>query len=226
MNVIPVINCPDFGCVQSKIEIAQSFLCDHGSSSRTQSTGEAWLHIDVADGGFTNGYETWRNPEELKKLTLDKDLKIEVHLMLNEPELALEAWLSAGVQRIIVHLEATTAIDTAVNLCAERGVEVWLALAPKTRAESAFPYLSLVKGCQVLAVNPGLAGQTMLPGMLEKVKAIRAAFPELPIEVDGGITAATIPACVASGATQVVAGSAIFGASDPVAAYRDLLKVI
>lgn len=224
MTILPVINCPDFDCVQSRVAIAQDLLCDHGSSSRPASTNEGWIHIDVADGGFTSGYETWRNPEDLKKLERDPDLKIEVHLMLNEPELALESWLAAGVNRIIVHLETTTALDTLVNMCAERGAEVWLALAPQTRAESAFPYLPLVKGCQVLAVNPGLAGQAMLPGTLEKVRAIRTAFPNLPIEVDGGITAATVPQCTAAGATQVVAGSAIFNAADQVAAYRDLLQ--
>lgn len=224
MNIIPVINCQDFDCVTARIGLAQEFLCDHGSENRTVSSGgeRCWMHIDVADGGFTNGYTTWRNPAELKAWRGDSHLSFEVHLMLTEPELAIESWLDAGVSRIIVHLEAVTSLDTLATICAGRGVELWLAIAPQTPAEKAFPYLAIVQGCQVLAVEPGKAGQAMLPGSLEKVAAIRAAFPAIPIEVDGGITPITAPLCKGAGATQVVAGSAIFNASDPTAAYRDL----
>lgn len=223
MKVIPVINCTDFDCVKSRIEIVQEFLCDHGSSNRG-AMPEAWIHVDIADGGFTSGYATWRNPTDLKSFRRDSHLKIEAHLMLSEPELALEAWLDAGVQRIIVHLETVTAIDTVVNICEGRGVGVWLAISPKTPAEKAFPYLPLVAGCQILAVNPGLPGQVMEVGTLEKIAAIRKKFPDLPIEVDGGITTETISQCRKAGATQAVAGSAIFSAQDPAAAYTDLVK--
>ena len=226
MKIIPVINCQDFDCVKARIELAQEFLCDHGSENRTVSSGgeRCWMHLDVADGGFTNGYTTWRNPAELKSWRGDSHLAFEVHLMLTEPELSIESWLDAGVSRIIVHLETATSIDTIAAMCAGRGVELWLAIAPQTPAEKAFPYLPVVQGCQVLAVEPGKAGQAMLPGSIEKIAAIRAAFPNIPIEVDGGITPATVPACKAAGATQAVAGSAIFNATDPTAAYRDLCK--
>lgn len=223
MKIIPVINCPDFDCVKSRIEIAESFLCDHGSESRVGNTDEnCWIHIDIADGGFTNGYTTWRNPEDLPSLQKDSHLKIEVHLMLTEPELALESWLNAGVSRIIVHIETVTAIDTVAAICEGRGVEVWLALSPETPAEKVFPYLPLVKGCQVLAVHPGLAGQTTEPNTYEKIRAIRREFPLIPIEVDGGVTPETVPLYREAGATQVVAGSVIFGADDSVAMYRKL----
>ncbi len=223
MQVIPVINCPDFDTVKARIEIAQEFLCDHGSENRTAAP-EGWVHIDVADGGFTAGYATWRNPADLKSFKRDQHLKIEAHLMLTEPELALEEWLDAGVNRVIVHLETVTAIDTVVNICESHNVEVWLAIAPQTPAEKAFPYLSIVKGCQVLAVQPGLPGQTMAAGSLEKIRAIREAFPQLPIEADGGVTAETIGQYKSAGATQVVAGSAIFNAEDSAAAYRTLVR--
>ena len=224
MKVIPVINCTDFDCVKARIGIAQEFLCDHGSEARSvaDSCDQCWVHIDIADGGFTSGYATWRNSEDLKSFRRDRHLKIEAHLMLTEPELALESWLDAGVNRIIVHLETVEAIDTVVNICESHAVEVWLAITPQTPAEKAFPYLGIVKGCQVLAVSPGLPGQAMEPGTLEKIRAIRTAFPELPIEVDGGVTVATITQYEAAGATQVVAGSAIFTADDPAAAYRAL----
>ncbi len=224
MNILPVINCPDFDCVKARVQLAQGFLCDHGSESRTISTGtdQCWVHLDVADGGFTNGYTTWRNPAELKAWRGDSHLSFEVHLMLTEPELAIESWIDAGVRRIIVHLEAVTSLDTVATICAGRGVELWLALSPQTPAEKAFPYLGVVQGCQVLAVEPGKAGQPMLAGTLEKVAVIRAAFPSMPIEVDGGITKETVSLCKTSGATQVVAGSALFNSSDPAAAFREL----
>lgn len=223
MKIIPAINCPDFDCVKSRVEIAESFLCDHGSESRAGNTDEdCWIHIDIADGGFTHGYATWRNPEELPSLKKDSHMRIEVHLMLTEPELALESWLAAGASRIIVHIETATAIDTIASIGEGRGVEIWLALAPETPAEKAFPYLPLVKGCQVLAVHPGLAGQATEPNTYEKIRAIRRAFPLIPIEVDGGVTPETVSLYREAGATQVVAGSVIFGAEDSVAMYRKL----
>jgi len=224
MEIIPVINCTEFDCVRSRLGIAQEILCDPGSSSRSGSH-EGWVHIDVADGGFTKGYTTWRNPEDLKQVRRNPNLKIEVHIMLNEPELALESWLNAGVNRIIIHLETATSIDTIVNICAEKNVEVWLAVTPITPVEQMFPYVPLVKGCQILAVNPGLPGQAMEPGMLEKIRSLRKAFPLVPIEVDGGINFLTIPQCKEAGATVVVAGSAIFNAENPAAMYHQLKAV-
>jgi ribulose-phosphate 3-epimerase len=221
MNVIPVINCTEFDCVKSRIMIAQDFLCDPGSSHRS-GAHEGWVHIDIADGGFTHGYSTWRNPSDLQQVKRNPNLKIEAHIMLNEPELALESWLAAGVNRIIVHLETVTSLDTVVNICTEKNVEVWLAVTPSTPVEKMFPYIPLVKGCQILAVNPGLPGQVMEPGMLQKISTLRQAFPALPIEVDGGITAVTIPQCKAAGATVVVAGSAIFNTENPATIYHSL----
>jgi ribulose-phosphate 3-epimerase len=224
MKIIPVINCQDFECVQSRIEIMQGFACDHGSSART-TVCDCWVHIDVADGGFTDGYTTWRNPEDLKRLRRDPHLKIEVHLMLNEPELALESWLGAGIHRIIVHLETVEAFDTVANICAQRGVETWLAIGPQTAAEKAFPYLGLAAGCQVLAVHPGLPGQEMEPATIEKVVKIRAAFSKLPIEVDGGVNLETVKSLAAAGVSQAVAGSVIFNAPEPAVMYQQLLSV-
>lgn len=214
MNIIPVINCTEFDCVRSRIGATQEFL-----------SGEHWVHIDVADGGFTKGYATWRNPADLRQIKRSPDLKIEVHIMLSEPELALESWLAAGVQRIIVHLETATSIDTIVNICAEKNVEVWLAVTPQTPVEQMFPYVALVKGCQILAVNPGLPGQKMEPGTLEKIKTLRTAFPLIPIEIDGGVNAETIPQYKEAGATQVVAGSAIFNSDNPAATYHALCEL-
>lgn len=223
MQVIPVINCQDFDCVKVRVGQAQEFACDHGSSGRSSSASpDCWIHLDVADGGFTSGYSTWRNASDLKNLKRDRHVKFEAHLMVSEPEFILTEWLDAGVNRIIVHLETVQAIDTLVNLCQERGVEVWLAIGPATMAEHAFPYLALVAGCQVLAVEPGRAGQSLQPSALTKVQEIRKAFPKLPIEVDGGITLETAKQCAAAGATQVVAGTAIFTSSDPAAAYQEL----
>ena len=223
MIIIPVINCADFDGVRTRLALAQEFLCDHGSEEHQVSCGECWVHIDVADGGFTADYTTWRNPDELRALRRDEHLKIEIHLMVREPELVLDQWLGSGINRLIVHLETVVALDTIISRCADRGVECFVALAPETSVEKLVPYAGLIAGCQVLAVTPGPAGQAAGPGILEKIRSIRGAYPSLPIEVDGGVTVATAPEFLAAGATQLAAGTAIFKSEDPGAAYRALV---
>ncbi len=219
MNIIPVINCQDFETVKARVQIARESLFP---MIRPE---ERWLHIDIADGGFTNGYSTWRNPGDLAELKLTSDIKIELHLMMNEPEQAMDPWLAAGISRLIFHLEATASLEVVVACCRDRGVEPMLALAPETPVNHALTYLAGLPACQILAVHPGLAGQSMEPGTLEKIASIHARFPNMVIEVDGGVTPETAAQMKAAGATQVVAGSSIFGAENPGAIFKKYLEL-
>ena len=219
MRIIPVINCQDFDCVKTRARIAAEALFPLVAGT------ERWLHIDIADGGFTNGYSTWRHPADVAALRLTPDIKIELHLMVNEPETVMEHWLAAGISRLIFHLETTSALEIIASSCRNRGVEPMLALAPQTEISHAYSYLTGFTSCQLLAVPPGLPSQPLHEGTVEKVKAIRARFPDILIEVDGGVTLEIAPRLKAAGANQIVAGSSIFNSSDPVSVFGQYLAL-
>jgi len=222
MRIIPAINCQEFDEVKERFHVAQEILFGVGSESHEIGEHEEWIHVDIADGGFTKGYSTWRNAQEFASLKRHPNLKIEVHIMVTEPEAVIAGWLALGVHRIIFHLEATDNVEAIADMCKESGVETMLALSPETPVSHAHAYLNLVDGCQILAVTPGLGNQAMLPGMIEKVVALRKQGSALLIEVDGGITPDTARQCQEAGADQLISGSYIFKDGNPAAAYARL----
>ena len=216
MKILPVINCQDFETVKSRMKVAVELLSIVPEADR-------WVHIDIADGGFTDGYSTWRNPTDLAELKLTPDIKIELHLMVNEPEQAMEAWFTAGISRLVFHLETTSTIEVITSSCHSRGVEPMLAIGPQTPVAHAMQYCTKIPGFQLLAVKPGKAGQELAPGTLEKIKAVRNHYPDMIIEVDGGVVPETAKQMREAGATQAVSGSYIFNSSDPAKAFKELL---
>ncbi len=226
MIIIPGINCQDFEKVKTRLAQTEEIFFGAGGENRDLGVMEGWVHIDVADGGFTNGYATWRNPEDLKTIKLNPNLKIEVHLMITSPEAMIPAWIAAGAKRIIVHLEAVENVEIIVTMCSEAQVELMLAIAPSTPAEHLSPYLAMVSSCQLLAVHPGLAGQKFQEEILQKIKTLKAQFPDLRIEVDCGVTPAVAQLCKQAGATQVVATSYIFSSDNYVKAYNELTEAV
>lgn len=213
MDVIPVINCLDRQCVEEKIAVAQRFL----------SPGEL-LHVDVGDGAFTF-HKTWNDTEGWR--ALDVPFPLEVHLMVERPDAWIAPWIAAGAKRIIVHAEAIDedALEQIKRRCESSGAEVMLSLNPETPIEDLTPYLGAISRFQVLAVNPGLAGQKFLPLSLEKVTWLREAVPHAIIEVDGGITPETARMAKAAGADIIVSASYIFGSEDPKKAYEALKEI-
>jgi ribulose-phosphate 3-epimerase len=217
MLVIPAINCIDLECVKDKIAKAVGFL-----------EAGAWIHLDVADARFTFN-KTWGNPEELKALLAESvPLKPEIHLMVEEPERTAPAWLEAGAKRLIVHLETMrdpSRVDILKEACRSRGAELMLAASPETPKEAFSLHGEKADAFQVLAVNPGFAGQGFQPFVLEKVRWLRDAFPSVPIEVDGGINAETARMAKEAGADMVVSASYLFDAPDPALAYSMLMAI-
>ncbi len=213
MEVLPVINCPDFPGVRERVEKAESFL-EEG----------ALLHLDVTDGVFTY-HKTWADPAAWAKLRVPFGL--EVHLMVRHPEKYIEPWLAAGAKRFILHVEVLerNMFEWILARCKERGAEVMLSSNPETPARKLEPYLDRTKFFQVLAVHPGPAGQKFLPLTLAKVRFLRRRVPHAIIEVDGGIEPATARRAKAAGASMVVSGNYIFGHQDPAEAYDELVKL-
>lgn len=211
MEVVPAINCMDRDCVEEKVAAARRFLPRGG-----------WVHLDVADARFTYN-RTWANPAQWREI--GEGLSVEVHLMVEEPESAAEAWLQAGAKRIIVHIETAANIRYIAKRCKEAGAELMLASNPETPSERFRPYLSTVKSFQVLAVHPGLAGQKFLPMALEKARFLKKETPKTKVEVDGGINLETARLAKEAGADSVAAATFIFGSESPAAAYAMLAGI-
>lgn len=222
--IIPAINCQEFDEVKERFHVAQEILFGVGSESHETGERDGWIHIDIADGGFTKGYSTWRNAQEFATLKRHPHLRVEVHIMVNEPEPVISEWLALGVHRIIFHLETTGNVEAIANMCKESGVEPMLALKPETPIAHAASYMGLVSGCQLLAVTPGPGNQAMQASIIEKIAALRKAYPDLLIEVDGGITPETAKQCYTAGANQLISGSYIFSDENPAAAFARLAR--
>jgi len=218
IRVIPAINCDDFACVKERIQQAEIFL-----------NREDWVHIDVTDGAFTFN-KTWNNPEELGAWLGDRrdiSCQLEVHLMLEEPAQMAKRWLAIGAKRLVVHAETINdgSLHEILDTAKRAGAEVMLSMSPEMSPQKIEKILDKFKYFQVLAVHPGLAGQSFLPLILEKVKFLRQRFPNATIEVDGGMNLATAKLAKEAGANAVVAASYIFGAKEPKEAFEELRNV-
>jgi len=207
--VIPSINCPDLQCAQERIRISERFF----------PFGKGWVHLDVADGKFTFN-KTWGEPEEWRRL--QTRLNLEVHLMGEEPEHVIDRWLKVGAKRIVVHLETMNDEDFIVSLSREYGASAMLAISPETPVEALRLYFGKFSEFQILAVQPGLPGQSFLPISLDKIHFLREFLPNATIEVDGGVNLETGARCLNSGANILVSASYIFGSENPAQAYNTL----
>ena len=213
MRIIPVINCTDITCVEEKITIAKTFLGK-----------DDFLHVDIADGIFTF-HKTWNDPAGWA--TLRSPFPIEVHLMVEHPEVWIAPWLAAGAKRFIVHIETLDqdSFRSIVAQCKAGNAELVLSSNPETPVVEFTPYLHGMRHFQVLCVNPGLAGQKFLPLALEKVKWLKYALPHAIIEVDGGVAPETAKWAKNAGADVIVSTSYIFGSKNPKQAYEELKKI-
>ena len=204
-----------------KIEVVPSILSADiarlGDQVREAvAAGADRIQVDVMDGHFVPNLTF--GPlvvEAVRKVT---DLPIEAHLMVERPELFIEAFAKSGASLIEVQVEATTSLYRTVVSIRELGAEAGVAINPATSVETLreiIPYIALVN---VMTVEPGFGGQKFIPHSPDKIRRLRVIAPEVEIEVDGGIDAQTAPLVVKAGATVLVAGSAVFGFKGGVAA--------
>jgi ribulose-phosphate 3-epimerase len=186
------------------------------------AAGARTIHVDVMDGHFVP-------PITMGPLVVDALADqvhaaggvIDVHLMIERPEHQVEAFAKAGADGITVHAEATPHAHYALQAVREAGCRAGLAINPGTPVAVVSELTGDVDLVLCMTVNPGWGGQEFLPQTLTKIERLRAMLGPGPvIEVDGGIDAATAGPCAKAGATLFVAGTAVFGAEDPVAAVK------
>jgi ribulose-phosphate 3-epimerase len=186
--------------------------------------GARLIHVDVMDGHFvppiTMGTVVL---DAIAGQVHDAGALLDVHLMVQAPERHVAAFAAAGADAITIHAEATPHVHRALSLVREAGCHAGLALNPGTPAEYAIAVADELDLVLCMSVNPGWGGQRFIPSSIAKLAGLRARLPSrVRISVDGGINDTTATACRDAGADLLVAGSAVFGAADPAAAFRRL----
>ena len=177
-----------------------------------ERAGADWIHVDVMDGHFVPNLTF--GPKMVADLKKATRLPLDVHLMIERPDLWVDRYAQAGASYLTVHVEATP--DPAATLAAIRklGVRCGLTLNPETPVEAVTPHLGSVDLALVMSVHPGFGGQAFIEGSLERIRALRRALDErrsgAELEVDGGIKPSNAKAVADAGATVLVAGSAVY----------------
>ena len=190
-----------------------------------EAAGADIIHIDVMDGHFvpniTIGPLIVQAARKVTKLPLD------VHLMIENPELYIADFAKAGADYLTVHAEAAYHLHRLVQSIREhKGVKAAVSLNPATPLEALDYVLSDLDMVLIMSVNPGFGGQAFIPSQLDKIRALRKRIDDrklnLEIEVDGGVKTDNAAEVAAAGADILVAGSAVFGAKDYAAAINGI----
>ena len=145
------------------------------------------------------------------------DAYLDCHLMVSDPAFWVEPLRKAGASSLTFHLESDLPNNSPldmIQLVRSAGMKVGMVIKPGTPVEALFEYADRLDLVLIMTVEPGFSGQAFMPTMMPKVRALRAKFPHLTIQVDGGLSPSTVDDATKAGANAIVAASAIFGADD------------
>ena len=186
--------------------------------------GADLIHVDIMDGHFVPNLTM--GPPVVVSIRKVAKIPLDVHLMIEEPDRYLDAFVRAGAAMISVHLEVLPHLHRTIQHIKELGARAGVAINPSTPVGMLEEIAADLDHVLVMSVNPGFGGQTFIPRTESKIEAVRALLDRLGsravIEVDGGIDASNAARVVAAGASILVAGNAIFGTPDAERATRDL----
>ena len=212
-RIAPSILSADFACL--------------GDSVAAVAAEADLLHVDVMDGHFVPNLTI--GPPVIKSLRARTDLYFDCHLMVDNPGDFLDDFRDAGANGCTVHVELSEVVPLFGEM-RRLGMDVGLAVYPETPFEACEPHLAHFDLLLLMTVHPGFGGQSFISDVMDKVKMARAEIDRrglnVALQVDGGINEHTAAVAAAAGADVFVAGSAIFGAEDPLAAARRLREAV
>jgi ribulose-phosphate 3-epimerase len=217
IQIAPSIICADWGRLEEHLRLLEDLGVDR-------------VHCDVMDGHFVPNITF--GPEIQSKLHSMTNIPLETHLMIEEPDRYIEAFIKAGSRFISVHVEGQKHLDRTLRLIAASGATPAVAINPATSLTHIEQVLEIVGLVLVMTVNPGYAGQELVPYTLEKIRNLRTMIADrglsVDIEVDGNVSFQHIPRMIRAGANVLVVGtSSLYGEGQTLAdRYAKLLRLI
>ena len=204
--------------------LAADFAALGACVAAAERGGADLVHVDVMDGHFVPNLTV--GPPVVRALKRVAHVPLDVHLMIEDPDRYIPAFVEAGAGLISVHVEVLPHLHRTLGLIKSLGAQAGAVLNPSTPVGCLQEVATDVDFVLIMTVNPGFGGQAFIPRSTSKVQAMRALLDEAgsaaPIEVDGGIDEHNIGELVAAGADWIVAGTSVFGSDDAEAETRRL----
>ena len=204
--------------------LAADFAALGDAARLMEAAGADQIHVDVMDGHFVPNLTI--GPAMVAALKRSTRLPLDVHLMIEEPDRYLEAFIDAGAAIVTVHVEVAPHLHRTLHAIRQLGAAAGVALNPSTPVDQIRDVVGNLDLILIMSVNPGFGGQSFIPHSLEKVAAARrllaAHGSRAALSVDGGVDLSNAGALARQGASTLVAGTSVFGAVDPAAAVKAL----
>jgi len=214
------------------IEIAPSILSADFARlgedvAKVERGGARLLHVDVMDGHFVPNITL--GPPVVKCLRKVTRMKLDVHLMISDPDRYAGAFIDSGADLVSVHQETCPHLDRTLNMIRSAGALAGVVVNPSTPVSTLEDVLDIVDFVLIMSVNPGFGGQKFIPRALDKVRALadmrRRRGLGFKIEIDGGVTLDNMAAIIQAGCDWLVAGATVFGCQDPAARVAEMQRI-